>query len=102
MGKMLKILNRNKFVLIYSIASLLLGGFVLAVPALLGGLLVDKLMNRPNSKIDYEITKYTAGYFVFFFFFLAFIYPLFLFNGALNLMMPFTDRLAEHIPAVNK
>lgn len=53
MARILSILNRYKFTLIYGVGFGLLGGFVLAVPFAVGGLLVDWLLKRSWDKERY-------------------------------------------------
>lgn len=96
------VLKRYKFTLLYCLVFGMLGGLVLAIPALLGGIIIDKLMMRPNPRAGFPVTKYTTGFYLLFLVWLMIFYPLFLFGWVLDFLQPFTDKMALYIPAVDR
>lgn len=106
----LKILNRYKFTLIYSVIFWLLGGFVLAVPFAIGGLVVDWLIMR--SRQTREPFKNT-GYCIVTSIFMVIVYQTTILWGLdqqikggiifdwLVWTEPFTNQMSKYIPIIN-
>lgn len=110
MARILRILNRYKFTLIYGVVFGLLGGFVLAVPFAVGGLLVDWLLKRSWDKERYFENLY--GYLGIALFGMFVYVPciVFLYDSwkscawsmpILEFTEPMADKLSLYIPIIN-
>lgn len=109
MDKIAYVLQRYVFTLLYTLVFGILGGFTLAVPALLGGLLVDRLINKEWGNKLYPNSKYYLSIP----FILILVYqPLIMgiitpdTNGGLIYSwimwtQPFAARMAEYFPIID-
>lgn len=111
--KIFEVIYRFKFTLIYTSIFFYLGGAVLGVPAVIGGLFVDLLINKESTKEQYNKGYKTNHYWFIYAFFTAFFYTWVIYANIdkytiggivyewIEFTKPFTNKIAEYIPIID-